>query len=98
MNREQAKNLLPVIQAFADGETIQVRTEKGWEDLVNPDFICLPDRYRIKPEPLEVWIVVDRDGDPTGRVFNNRDGAVRHISGLIGWKPYRAVRVREVTE
>lgn len=26
MNREQAKELLPIIQAFAEGKTIQVRS------------------------------------------------------------------------
>lgn len=61
MTREQAKELLPIIQAFADGKTIQHRN-KGrstwhntttWYDLdwdeLNID--CNMYHYRIKPEP-----------------------------------------------
>lgn len=29
MNREQAKELLPIIQAFAEGKTIQVKASDG---------------------------------------------------------------------
>ena len=54
MDRNQAKKLLPIIQAFAEGETIQVRDHTDqcgmWEDVVdlkiNTDF----EEYRIKPE------------------------------------------------
>lgn len=56
MNRQQAKELLPIIQAFAEGKTIQYNSEKGnpqWID-VQPnervDFSQHPSKYRIKPE------------------------------------------------
>lgn len=53
MNRQQAKELLPVIQAFADGKTIQVKGGNGiWCDDVNElSFDLDPQDYRIKPEP-----------------------------------------------
>ena len=58
MNREKAKVLLPIIQAFAEGKTIQWLTGSGeWYDVVGKDtidFEYLADRktkYRIKPEP-----------------------------------------------
>lgn len=52
MNREQAKELLPIIQAFAEGKTIQVREDIDWCYLGNEtDFNLSPQRYRIKPEP-----------------------------------------------
>lgn len=52
MNREQAKELLPIIQAFADGKTIQIREDIDWCYLGNEaDFNLSPQRYRIKPEP-----------------------------------------------
>jgi hypothetical protein len=36
MNREQAKELLPIIQAFAEGKIIQSRRINGmWIDLYN---------------------------------------------------------------
>lgn len=50
MTREQAKELLPIIQAFAEGKTIQLFTNGIWEDAENPSFGELS-RYRIKSEP-----------------------------------------------
>ena len=53
-NREYYKELLPIIQAFADGRVIQFRCKTGeWLDIINNefDFILSPDDYRIKPEP-----------------------------------------------
>lgn len=52
MNREQAKELLPIIQAFAEGKTIQVQENIDWCYLGNnADFNLSPQRYRIKTEP-----------------------------------------------
>ena len=52
MTREEAKELLPIIQAFADGKTIEIYDEE-WKTTVlkDPYFNCAPSRYRIKPEP-----------------------------------------------
>ena len=50
MTREEAKELLPIIQAFAEGKTIQLFTNGIWEGAENPSFEELS-RYRIKPEP-----------------------------------------------
>ena len=56
MTREYAKELLPIIQAYAEGKTIQYRrsAEGKWEDVAigdNLSFIDPPSKYRIKPEP-----------------------------------------------
>lgn len=57
MNRQQAKELLPIIQAFAEGKTIQYFCEsenQHWIDIEpneNIDFSNDTSRYRIKPEP-----------------------------------------------
>lgn len=52
MNRIQAKELLPIIQAFAEGKTILVQDDIDWCYLGNEsDFNLNPQRYRIKPEP-----------------------------------------------
>ena len=56
MTREQAKELLPIIQAYAEGKTIQYRrsAEGKWEDVTfgeNLSFIDTSSNYRIKPEP-----------------------------------------------
>ena len=56
MTREEAKKLLPIIQAFTEGKTIQWLTGTGeWYDVVENDidFEFLAERktkYRIKPE------------------------------------------------
>ena len=51
MTREQAKELLPIIQAWAEGKTIQVKEHGRWVELCIDDFNLCPDMYRIKPEP-----------------------------------------------
>ena len=49
MTREQAKELLPIIQAFAEGKTIQVWYNDTWQDEEYPSFVEL-NLFRIKPE------------------------------------------------
>ena len=51
MNREQAKKLLPIIQAFAEGKTVQYKIEKEWIQTNVPTFNPYLWEYRIKPEP-----------------------------------------------
>ena len=50
MTREEAKQLLPIMQAFADGKTIQVWYNDTWQDEEYPSFVEL-NLFRIKPEP-----------------------------------------------
>ena len=52
MTREEAKELLPIIQAFTEGKTIQFRTNnRSWVDLLDNDIeINALFEYRIKPE------------------------------------------------
>lgn len=51
MTRERAKELLPVIQAFAEGKEIQIYLGyiKKWDTITDPLFDN--STYRIKPEP-----------------------------------------------
>ena len=51
MTREQAKELLPFIQAFAEGKEIQQTDGYDWYDLDDPDFMANGNSYRIKPGP-----------------------------------------------
>ena len=55
MNRKEAKELMPIIQAFAEGKTIQYYDSlidiADWEDCENPNFENLTYKFRIKPEP-----------------------------------------------
>ena len=56
MDRKEAREFLPIIKAFAEGKTIQVRNyDDSWRDVVNVNAVMLFDRmpseYRVKPEP-----------------------------------------------
>jgi hypothetical protein len=62
MTPSQAKQLLPVIQAFAEGKTIQSLLGSGeWKDATDPIFMYGAERYRIKPEPKEIWLNIYAD-------------------------------------
>ena len=54
MTREEAKELLPIIQAFIEGKQIQWLNDRNiWVDADNRglSFNSSQSRYRIKPEP-----------------------------------------------
>ena len=51
MTREEAKEMLPIIQAWAEGKNIQFLSDGEWHDINQADFTCYTDKYRIKPEP-----------------------------------------------
>ena len=52
MDRNQAKALLPIIQAYAEGKEIEIFdcTKKMWETAILPHFDCDSIFYRIKQE------------------------------------------------
>ena len=52
MTREEAKEYLPIIKAFAEGKTIQYHSGIGWVNIKSViSFTESPTQYRIKPEP-----------------------------------------------
>ena len=81
MNRKEAKELMPIIQAFAEGKAIESRCIKGdkslWYDDEDPSFDDDLE-YRIKPEPTyrpfkdveECWQEMQKH-QPFGWVKNN---------------------------
>lgn len=91
MTREEAKELLPIIQAFAEGKSIQDKIE-GVTDWVDTDEINLEYegqriKHRIKPEPKyrpfknqeECWNEMQKH-QPFGWIKKNDD---YHIILLI---------------
>ena len=57
MTRDEVKNLLPILQAFAEGRVIQYKDQGVWRDITTEEglfienaFVNVND-YRIKPEP-----------------------------------------------
>ena len=93
MTREEAKQLLPIIQAFAEGKTIEICDNRGWEDLIfeSPKFDCKPSCYRIKPEPRyrpfktkeECWNEMQKH-QPFGWLKSKKNGRF-HCIGEVSW-------------
>ena len=53
MTREEAKELLPIMQAYVEGKTIQFNHLGEWVDVIselNPKYYPFT-KYHIKPEP-----------------------------------------------
>ena len=85
MNRKEAKELMPIIQAFAEGKTIQYYDSlidiADWEDCENPNFENLTYKFRIKQEPTyrpfkdaeECWLEMQKH-QPFGWVKDKKDG------------------------
>lgn len=64
MNKENAAQYLPLVQALADGKTIQVNHAFGeWIDCFEVKLAGEPENYRIKPEPRKSWYRVAEFGD-----------------------------------
>lgn len=87
MTREEAKELLPIIHAWAEGKNIQFLSDGEWHDINQSDFTCYPDKYRIKTEPKyrpfktqeECWQEMLKH-QPFGWLKSKETGSV----GLIG--------------
>ena len=57
MTREHAKELLPIITAFANGEDIEFKVSADqWNPLGSYNFEGKPKYYRIKPKPRVAFI------------------------------------------
>ena len=91
MTREEAKELLPIIQAYAEGKTIQFLDGGKWLDLCESDFYEPPERYRIKPEPRyrpfktqeECWQEM-LNHQPFGWLKSKKNGRF-HCIGEVSW-------------
>ena len=66
MNKENAHEYLPLVQALADGKTIQCRyqIEDDWYEESEINFGWPLECYRIKPEPrtFKLYIIDTADG------------------------------------
>ena len=95
MTREEAKQLLPIIQAFAEGEIIECRTKPGtisagipneWTEIKEIGF-WNGIEYRIKPEPKyrsfanaeECWVEMQKH-QPFGWLKDKNDGHLTLIT------------------
>lgn len=88
MIRERVKKNIDIISAFAEGKTIQYKTNTGsWHDLTENEGLPMgtlgeePNNFRIKPEPKyrpfanaeECWSEMQKH-QPFGWVINKNTG------------------------
>ena len=91
MTREEVKEMLPIMQAYADGKTIQFLDGGKWADVYETDFYQSPDKYRIKPEPKyrpfrtrrECWDEMLKH-QPFGWLKSKKNGRF-HCIGEVSW-------------
>ena len=52
MTKEEAKQMLPIIQAYSEGKEIEMLNHSNiWVKATLPDFTLSPENNRIKPKP-----------------------------------------------
>lgn len=95
MNKDNARDYLPLVQALAEGKVIQSRMFScdPWKDCARPDFTMDPSNYRIKPEPREIWVRRHSNGSNSAYAYSSKKEAEYEISA--GWS---VIRYREVIE
>ena len=108
MTREEAKDLLPIIQALAEGKIIQFKQENGeWTDL-KTDLMCGiagSFRYRIKPEQKyrpfktkeECWNEMQKH-QPFGFLVSKDDGYFYLIVSVQSENDFKDVVITLATE
>ena len=86
MNKENAAQYLPLVQALAEGKVIQQLEQEHWIDVDTPIFSAPSSFYRIRPEHFECWVNVYSEDRlaaylTSGRAFDDQhwDGFVRTI-------------------
>lgn len=90
MTREEAKELLPIIRAWAEGKNIQFLSDGEWHDINQADFTCYPDKYRIKPESK--YRPFKTQEECWNEMHNHPDfGWVKRING--GYKQFMSIHI-----
>jgi len=94
MNKDNAKDFLPLVQALADGKTIQYHNGSEWLDMTRPTFVDeFVKNYRIKPEPRkprEFFMSLRDDGTPYTACVISKP--------LNTYPESEIIRVREIIE
>lgn len=92
------EEMIALIEAHRDGKTIQYRLSPSseWQDrhLKILDFYFSDAEYRIKPEPIVAWAIVDANGKTLTLSFT--ENAARN--DLLHFKGSRIVQLVEKGE
>lgn len=92
MNKNNAAQYLPLVQALADGRVIRARNSGYPVEMGEVNFSLPPECYDIKPEPREWWLLINSKGGILTVCNTNPDPAGCARDG------YEVVHVREVTQ
>lgn len=83
MNQETAKQFLPLVQALADGKTLQYHCIVNGHDQIrdtnNINFTLDPSRYRVKPDVVRM--ALGPEDVPPGSVIR-RDGLWHLVTSI----------------
>lgn len=89
MTPEKAREAAQVMLAYADGAIVECQDNQlnPWIAVLEPSFNWIKYDYRIKPKPIECWVVVyDDDSRYTCHskeaaldVLNRRGGRLAHL-------------------
>lgn len=106
MTREKVKMNMDIISAFAEGKTIQYKTDTGsWHDLTESEGLPMgtmeeePNNFRIKPEPKfrpfkdaeECWQEMLKH-QPFGWIVDRRNGVMYLIRCLEYVSVYTSIQ------
>lgn len=84
MNKHNAKDFLPLVQAMAEGKTIQyLAFGDTWKDTDVMASTTPPSCYRIKPEPIERWGVISLDSSYVAS-YVSEERAAKHVRLMGG--------------
>jgi len=92
MNKDNAAQFLPLVQALAEGKVIQELSGNTWKDIEATAFNRDPAFYRIKPEPRRIWV---NEYELDATVFESKE----HATSAAHQSARRiAIEYREVIE
>lgn len=90
MNKNTAKDYLPLVQALAEGKVIQLQYTNGtWHKVEDPSFDLPAENYRIKPEPREIFVNEYKDRPNTTHHSKQSAASARMHGGVT--RRYREV-------
>ena len=99
MNKDNAKDYLPLVQALAEGKVIQGVDGGGeWEDLREVHFAQPSYQYRIKPEPLVIYAAMNSTSEQVFLVGTEIHKVTRSVSEWPGATDGKVRKFVEVIE
>ena len=96
MDREETKKAIEVMQAYVDGEQIQVKATSGWIREFNPLWTwSLHCQYRVKPKPRTIWVACATDPDTISNLTWMTEDACNSVYPGDDWTAVKFVEVIE---